>query len=121
MLNLYGYIAQNVVNTRGCIKMSYKCPFCGKVPRPVWDKENKKVIWKNVFYIDWMMMVIIMCLLFSAWAYKHDTEKCREMMKDPYNFIKENNIQSNDFVMIEKEGETNESQLSPYIFNPKAS
>ena len=95
-------------------KMSSKCPHCGKVPYPVYDNETKKVIWKNVFHIDWMTMLILATVLFSAWAYKHDTKECMEMLKSPCEHVDAQ--QCLDNIALQR-GANNESEFAAYILN----
>lgn len=45
--------------------------------------KQGNINWRNVFRCDWIMIAIVILLLISAMAYKHDTQACRELMKDP--------------------------------------
>lgn len=67
--------------------MAGKCPHCKKVPYPYRDEITKKLIWKNILHVDWLMLIITICILFSAWAYAHDTAECRQLVSDPCKYI----------------------------------
>ena len=69
-----------------------KCPRCNRPQYPIFD-DNKKIIWKNVFHVDWIMMIIVLSILFMSWAYNHDTAACRKMMSDPCSYISNENCE----------------------------
>lgn len=69
-----------------------RCPKCGEkyAKYPLKD-ENKKIIWKNIFKIDWytvMWLIVVMILIFG---YAKDTNTCREIIGDPITFCEESN------------------------------
>ena len=99
--------------------MSSKCPRCGQVPYPVYDTETKKIIWKNLFHIDWMTMLILATVLFSAYAYKHDTAECRKMIEHPCEYIDTQQCLNNQMITLRGDL-SNESEFYPYPFNKKA-
>ena len=46
--------------------------------------------WKNLLTGgSWMNLVIIACLLISAWAYQHDTAECYELVNNPCDYVDE--------------------------------
>lgn len=57
-----------------------------------WIKVNPiridgKINWKNLIIGEsWIMLLIIFLLICSAFAYKHDTKLCREIMSHPCNY-----------------------------------
>lgn len=57
-----------------------KCPHCGKVPYPA-RNENGTLNWKNILKIDWSAMIWVLLILFIAWAYKHDTAECFDLVE----------------------------------------
>jgi len=63
-----------------------RCPYCHKPPYPI-KNEDGTWNWKNLFHIDWIMIIVIVMFLFSAWAYKHDTAECRKLISDPCKYI----------------------------------
>ena len=67
-----------------------KCPHCGKVAYPVMD-ENKKVIMKNLFRIDWFTIIMLIIILGLVFAYKIDTKICRDIIENPCNHLKDFN------------------------------
>ena len=87
-----------------------KCPNCGKevVRFPVKDEQGK-IIWKNLFKMDWMSVMFLIAILFMTLAYIHDTKQCNEIIENPIDFCKENNycksICENQFNGLEKEGD----------------
>lgn len=94
--------------------MSNKCPHCGKPPYPI-KKEDGTLNWKNLFHVDWMTMIILATVLFSAYAYNHDTMECRKMIADPCPYIDAQQCLNNQ--MIAQRGGVNESQFYPYLLN----
>jgi len=56
---------------------------------PVWDNENKKINWKNVFRTDWKTILFIAWILFMAFAYKNDMAVCQEVIDNPKGFCNE--------------------------------
>ncbi len=90
--------------------MPRRCPHCNGslISKPIsklplWEgdpfksKFNKEaLIWKNLniknlIIGDWMNLMIILSILFVAWAYQQDTATCREIYEHPCDFVKENN------------------------------
>ena len=62
------------------------CPNCKKPPYPLFD-ENKKIIIRNLFHIDWLTLIMVIMLLFSAFVYSHDTAACRDIVTNPCKYI----------------------------------
>lgn len=71
------------------------CPHCKKAPYPI-KNEDGTLNWKNLFHIDWLTLILIAMILFSAWVYVHDTETCREITSNPCKFINVNNCIKED-------------------------
>lgn len=48
--------------------------------------------WKNLFrkptISDWLILVMLILVLFTAWAYNKDISICREYVKENYEFWK---------------------------------
>lgn len=67
------------------IKM--KCPKCGErvvYPWRVADESDvKRWVWRNVFRIDWTVLVFAVIFLIVAWAYQHDVNAYRGALSDP--------------------------------------
>lgn len=40
--------------------------------------EDGKLLWKNLFRIDGMLIFLVVMALFLAWAYNHDVKTCQE-------------------------------------------
>lgn len=39
--------------------------------------------WKNLFRPDWKTILFVIWLLYMIWAYRHDTEVCRDFAEEP--------------------------------------
>jgi len=63
-----------------------KCPHCGEVPFPVYNKEKKEVIWKNVFRIDWNAVIWTVIMLIIAYGYWSGLGEAKEVLTNPDNF-----------------------------------
>lgn len=68
----------------------------GDTPEDKWkslfSKEtwNRQWIWKNVFIGDWSKALILISLLFLAWAYSHDTAVVKKIYANPCGFVMKN-------------------------------
>lgn len=58
------------------------CPHC----KQKWDIKPGLNNWKNLFrwptFDDWLTLFIITMVLLSAWAYKSDTQVCRDTVNN---------------------------------------
>ncbi len=83
----------------------------GEKIRSLFSKETKQRInWYNLIIGDWTKLLILVALIFVAWAYTHDIRECRELLEDPCGFIDTNkaacevrkNIEKNPFMIPEE-------------------
>lgn len=93
--------------------MPTKCPNCGKPPYPIKDEQGK-IIYKNLLKMDWLTLIMVIMIIFSAYAYNHDTAECRKLISDPCHYI--DNQQCLNIIALER-GANNESKFYPYIHN----
>ncbi len=89
--------------------MPRRCPHCkgdliskpiSKLPlwegEPFKSKFNLEALkWKNLniknlIIGDWINLMIILSILFVAWAYTHDNETYREIYSNPCNYVMKN-------------------------------
>ena len=89
-----------------------KCPHCKKVPYPVYDNETKQWNIKNLFKVDWLMLILTISILFSIWAYKHDTEECNQLIEHTCYFAEKYGCNK-----IIVRGDDNASKYSPYFID----
>jgi len=75
--------------------MVQKCIKCGEpIARfPLFKYENGKkvVILKNLFKMSWDSIILIVIIVAMVIAYKHDTNVCMEIIKDPVGFCYDSN------------------------------
>ena len=67
--------------------------FLGKIYNRKFNWEALK--WKNINLMnlivgDWINLIIILSVLFVAWAYLNDTEICREVYINPCDYVMKN-------------------------------
>jgi hypothetical protein len=69
-----------------------KCKVCGSkfVRYPLRD-DGGKIIWKNLFKMDWQSILLIIIIFFMVWSYKHDIAQCEEMIEEPYSYCEKTN------------------------------
>ena len=96
--------------------MPRKCPHCNGslIAKPIsklplwegypfksrfnWEALKwKNLNLKNLIVGDWMNLMIILSILFVAWAYTHDSEAYREIYSNPCDYVKENIDACNSF------------------------
>lgn len=53
--------------------------------KPIKD-ENGKIIWKNLIYMDLQSFIFLVIVVILILAYKHDTQVCSAMAKNPTLF-----------------------------------
>ena len=89
--------------------MPRKCPHCngsliGKPisKLPLWggDPFKSRFNWealrwrnlniKNLIIGDWLTFMVIVSILFVAWAYAHDSETYREIYSNPCDYVMKN-------------------------------
>ena len=58
-----------------------------------WEENEEKIrkafSWKSQkedFRKNWWVYLLIFSLLFCVWAYKHDTQKCQEVIANPCDY-----------------------------------
>ena len=69
-----------------------RCPNCkGKVVRFPLKDSNGKFIWKNLFKMDLMSILLIIVIAALLLSYKADTETCREIITDPLGYCEDSN------------------------------
>lgn len=63
------------------------CHKCSKriVPAPMKD-EHGKLLWKNLFRVQFLALVLIFSVIIMSYSYKHDIAKCEEVLNNPYTF-----------------------------------
>lgn len=60
-------------------KIMRTCPRCGQM-REI--KSPYKELFRMPTFQEWITLAIIGLLLLAAWAYKHDTQVCRDFVKN---------------------------------------
>ena len=72
--------------------MSDKCPKCGEkfVRYPLRD-ENGKFILKNMFRMDMMSILFLVCVIFMTVGYILDMSKCNDAINYPCTFCEKSN------------------------------
>jgi cell division protein FtsL len=72
--------------------MSDKCSKCGAkfVRYPIKD-ENGKLIIKNLFKMDMMSILFLICVIFMTIGYIADMNQCRDAINDPCKFCEDTN------------------------------
>ena len=69
-----------------------RCPNCKeKVVRFPLKDSNGKLIVKNLFKMDLMSIIWIVVIIYLALSYKADTETCREIIENPFEYCEESN------------------------------
>ena len=75
--------------------MVSKCKQCGakQIKYPAWrGQENgeafsfDKIIWKNLFKMDFMSVLFVLCIVLMYTGYGHDISKCEQVIEDPCGF-----------------------------------
>lgn len=64
-----------------------RCLSCGQLKE---IKSPWKELWKMPTMHEWITLFIIVMVLFSAWAYKHDTQVCRDFIANGSTFTPSN-------------------------------
>jgi len=64
-----------------------RCSGCGQLKE---IKSPWKELWKMPTMHEWITLFIIVMVLFVAWAYKHDTQVCRDFIANGSIFIPSN-------------------------------
>jgi len=68
------------------------CPKCGnKFAKYPLKDEQGKIIWINLFKIDWYTLLWVAVVLFLLFGYYHDTAECRKIIQDPITYCYETN------------------------------
>lgn len=52
---------------------------------PIFD-SNKKLIWKNLFHIDFISLILMLSIIFMTVGYKIDMAKCETAISEPCKF-----------------------------------
>ena len=76
-----------------------KCNNCGVriIKNPIWKGQEfgepfskEKIIWKNIFNIDWLTLAFMVIILFAIWSYNHDIQEYKHIYEEPCEFVKVN-------------------------------
>lgn len=76
-----------------------KCNNCGAryIKNPIWKGQEHdvpfsydKIIWKNIFKVDWFTVMFLGVIIFLAWSYTNDIEEYKQVYEDPCGFVKLN-------------------------------
>lgn len=72
--------------------MPDRCQKCGAkfVKYPIKD-ENGNLIIKNLFKMDMMSILFLLCILFMVFGYVIDIKEYKDMVEHPCEFCKESN------------------------------
>lgn len=67
-----------------------RCNKCGeKIVKYPWKDESGKIIWKNMFKMEWMSIALLIIVIFMTISYKSDTAACREVLEKPCTYAQE--------------------------------
>ncbi len=67
--------------------MPDKCRHCGKdISKFPIKAEDGTIIWKNLFKMDSVSIVFLICILVMAYGYATDIASCKDVREDPYSF-----------------------------------
>lgn len=63
----------------------------GNVVKPILKDIHKpfsigNIDWHNLIIGNWLSLLIVFCLLFSAYGYKHDTGQCYKILEHPCSY-----------------------------------
>lgn len=50
----------------------------------------RRINWYNLLIGDWTKFIVIVGILFVAWAYSHDIESCKVFLEDKCEYVKQN-------------------------------
>jgi len=64
-----------------------RCSKCGAkfVRFPIKDEQGK-IIWKNLFKMDMMSILFLICIIFMVIGYMQDIKQCNKVIEDPCGF-----------------------------------
>jgi hypothetical protein len=69
-----------------------QCPKCNhKYHKYPIKGEDGKIIWQNLFKMDWMSIIFLVVILFLSYAYIHDTADCMAMREHPCETLAQSN------------------------------
>lgn len=78
-----------------------KCKSCGAriIEYPIWEGQEfeepfafNKIKWRNLLIGDWSKTLVLIALLFAVWSYNHDTQACQEIIENPCEYVKLNQL-----------------------------
>ena len=79
--------------------MPEKCKNCGAsyIKSPIWKGQEldepfsfDKIIWKNMFKMDFLTLAFIGIVVFMTWSYSHDIDPYKQIYEEPCEFVKAN-------------------------------
>jgi hypothetical protein len=59
-----------------------KCPTCGIEREVNVGVHNWRNLFKKPTTDDWIILIMLILIMFTTYSYKHDTDICRETMKN---------------------------------------
>jgi len=69
-----------------------KCKKCGAdIVKYPYKDENGKIIWKNLFKMDMMSILFLICVIFMLLGHIADMSKCNDAIKYPCTFCEKTN------------------------------
>ncbi len=76
------------------------CPTCGKVTEVNrgLTKQNMKKMFKKPSFQDWIIFIMLVLVIFGAWAYQNDVIQYKELIENPQELCQvhyEDTIQGN--------------------------
>jgi len=106
--------------------MVQRCGRCGtKIIRfPLWKGQEDgekfdidKVIWINLFKIDFMSLIWLAVVLFLLFGYKEDIKQCQDAIERPCEFCEYSNCCQVDWGRIRGRDNLIEIDEIPFIYD----
>jgi len=57
-------------------------------------KQEGKVLWKNMFKLDWQLTIFTILVLILIFSYQQSTKQCMDVVENPCKYVK--NLKCND-------------------------
>lgn len=108
---------------KNCGEPIVRFPIKAEPDKPLLDNiNNRTIIWKNLFKMDTLSILFIICILLLVAGYKHDTAKCDDVITHPCEFCDYTgccnyNTYTPTTIDLEHEGIFNLSALSDKLNN----
>lgn len=81
-------------------RVDEKCECCGQVTKKArgFTRQNMiYLIWHKPTFVEVMALIFILLALISSWAYRVDTEVCREMVQRDINYFTSLNLTAKEY------------------------